>query len=192
MKVNTQSTREKILDVVFKLVYINGYNGTSMSMILSACEIPKGSLYHFFKSKKELVLCVIKERLAPRVEEFYELKSVEGEDGIETIIKTIEKVAQKDEVVHYGCPMNRLNQEMSALDADFEEAIFATFESVKGKIVALLEKSTLKVEIDKESLAEYIMTTVWGSLSLSPVKSSKERYLDSVKHLIAYLRTLKN
>jgi TetR/AcrR family transcriptional repressor of nem operon len=47
------------------LVYTNGYNGTSMSMILEECNIPKGSLYHYFKSKKEMVLAVIKERLAP-------------------------------------------------------------------------------------------------------------------------------
>ncbi|MEA2099688.1 MAG: TetR/AcrR family transcriptional regulator, partial [Campylobacterota bacterium] len=49
-----QPTREKILDAVFALVYVNGYNGTSMAMILKECGIPKGSLYHYFKSKKEM------------------------------------------------------------------------------------------------------------------------------------------
>ncbi|WP_256444116.1 TetR/AcrR family transcriptional regulator [Sulfurovum mangrovi] len=45
-----QPTREKILDVVFELVYMHGYNGTSMSMILKSCDIPKGSLYQSIES----------------------------------------------------------------------------------------------------------------------------------------------
>ncbi|MCF6340321.1 MAG: TetR/AcrR family transcriptional regulator [Sulfurimonas sp.] len=47
-----QSTRNKILDTVFTLVHIHEYNGTSMSMVLKKCGIPKGSLYHCFESKK--------------------------------------------------------------------------------------------------------------------------------------------
>jgi len=44
-----QPTREKILDAAFALVYVHGYNGTSMDMIL-------------------------KERISPRMNDFYELK----------------------------------------------------------------------------------------------------------------------
>lgn len=72
------STREKILDAVFKLVYIHGYNGTSMSMIIEATKLPKGSLYHHFKSKKDMVLAVIKEKLYPRMDEFYALQKQEN------------------------------------------------------------------------------------------------------------------
>lgn len=90
-----QSTREKILDEVFKLVYIHGYNGTSMSMILLACEIPKGSLYHFFTSKKEMVLAVLRERIAPRMDAFYHFEACEGQHAIDTVIDAVLKVVQK-------------------------------------------------------------------------------------------------
>ena len=175
----------------FKLVYINGYNGTSMAMILKECSIPKGSLYHFFKSKKEMVLAVVRERIAPRMDEFYALNEIEGEDGLETIIVAILKVAKKDVLVSYGCPLNRLNQEMSPVDADFEVAINAIYEKIKNKTVRLLENSTLADEYDNSSLAEYIIAGVWGALSLSPKQSSKKRYLDSITHLINYLKSLK-
>jgi len=68
IKDKRQPVRESILDVVFKLVYTHKYNDTSMSMIL------KESLYHYFKSKKEVLLAVIKERLHPQMDEFYDLK----------------------------------------------------------------------------------------------------------------------
>lgn len=187
-----QSTRDKILDAVFALVYVNGYNGTSMSMILNKCAIPKGSLYHYFKSKKEMVLSVIKERLSPRMDEFYALEHVDNEHEINTIINSILKVTQKEELIMYGCPLNRLNQEMSPIDKDFEVEINAIYDKIRDKIINLLKNSNLKDGVDRDSLAEFIIATVWGSLSLSPTQSSKERYLQSVNHLITYLKSLKD
>ncbi len=187
-----QSTRDKILDAVFALVYVNGYNGTSMSMILKKCDIPKGSLYHYFKSKKEMVLAVIKERLSPRMDEFYALEYVDNEHEINTIINSILKVTQKEELIMYGCPLNRLNQEMSPIDKDFEIEINTIYEKIRNKIINLLKNSDLKDGVDRDSLAEFIIATVWGSLSLSPTQSSKERYLQSVNHLTTYLKSLKN
>ncbi len=186
-----QSTRDKILDAVFSLVYINGYNGTSMSMILKECDIPKGSLYHFFKSKKEMVLAVLKERISPRMDEFYEFKIIENEHGIDTIINTILKVANKDALVQYGCPLNRLNQEMSPVDKDFELEINVIYNTLKNKIKNLLQNATFNQEPDIDSLSEFIIATVWGNLSLSSTQSSKDRYLRSISHLINYLKSLK-
>ncbi len=188
----SESTREKILDAVFKLVYINGYNGTSMSMILKECAIPKGSLYHHFKSKKEMVLSVIKERLAPRMEEFYQLDTQGTKDGVNAVINAVLKVAQKEELLLYGCPLNRLNQEMSPLDKDFEQEITKIYEKLKIKIKNVLDESSLQNGINTDELAAFVITTVWGSLSLSPSNSSKQQYLNSVKHLINYLKSLKN
>ena len=187
-----QPTREKILDVVFELVYIHGYNGTSMSMILKECGIPKGSLYHHFKSKKDMVLAVIKERLSPRMDEFYSLDVRNDKDGIDTVIESILQVAQKENLLIYGCPLNRLNQEMSPIDKDFENAINIIYENIKIKIKKVLNFSSIQQSIDKDSLSSYIITTVWGALSLSPSNSSRKQYLSSAQHLINYLQSLKN
>jgi len=186
-----QATREKILDEVFKLVYIHGYNGTSMSMILKECGIPKGSLYHYFKSKKEMVLAVLKERIAPKMDEFYKFEAKEGEHAIDTVIQAVLKVSQKDELILYGCPLNRINQEMSPVDTDFEVLIGIIYKQIKMKLLQVLKSSTLQQKIDKEALADFIIASVWGSLSLSPKESSKERYLKTTQHLINYLNMLK-
>ena len=186
-----QSTREKILDAVFSLVYINGYNGTSMSMILKECAIPKGSLYHHFKSKKEMVLAVIKERLAPRMDEFYALQKTDGKHEINTLINTVKQITQRENTIIYGCPLNRLNQEMSLIDKDFEFEINLIYEKMKEKIKNLLQNSDLKDGVNRDSLAEFVIASMWGSLSLSPSQSSTERYLESIKHLSSYLESLK-
>jgi TetR/AcrR family transcriptional repressor of nem operon len=143
-------------------------------MILKECGIPKGSLYHHFKSKKEMVLAVIQERLSPNMEEFYELDVQEGDDGIEILVNALLKVTQKENLLLYGCPLNRLNQEMSPIDKDFETAINSIYEKIKIQIKDVLEYASLEENIDKDSLASFIITTVWGALSLSPSNSSKE------------------
>ncbi len=187
-----QSTREEILDTIFMLIYTHGYNGTSISMILKECNIPKGSLYHYFKSKKEMVLAVIKERLAPRMDTFYDFDTNSNIHSVDILIDSILKITQKEQLIIYGCPLNRLNQEMSPIDKDFESAITPIYNHIKTKIVLLLSKANLSKYVKIEELSEFIIATVWGALSLSPSESSKERYLYTVSHLIKYLKSLKN
>lgn len=186
-----QLTREKILDIVFMLVYINGYNGTSISMILKECGIPKGSLYHYFKSKKAIVLAVLKERIKPKMDEFYKLDKIDGANGIDIIIDAILKVAQKEQLVLNGCPLNRLNQEMSPVDKEFEKEITLQYNNIKEKIKTLLDDSKLKDNVNTKSLAEHVIQSLWGALSLNPSQSSVSSYLDSVSHIINYLQSLK-
>ncbi len=184
-----QPTREKILDVVFELIYIYGYNGTSMSMILKECGIPKGSLYHYFKSKKEMVLAVIKERLSPRMDLFYDFANDTNKNSIDVLIDAIYKIADKEQLITYGCPLNRLNQEMSPIDKDFEEAITLIYNNIRDKIVLLLKNDV--INCDTQAVAEFTIASVWGTLSLSPAQSSKKRYLSTISALITYLQSLK-
>ena len=65
--------REKLLEVAFDEIYHNGYNGTSIDKILKKASMNKGSMYHFFKSKKELALVVIEEKLNEHI-----VASIEG------------------------------------------------------------------------------------------------------------------
>lgn len=183
------NTRDKILDVTFMLVYKYGYTGTSTTMVLNECNIPKGSLYHHFKSKKELVLAVLKERIEPKMDDFFEFKKIDGLCGIDAIIKSVKKIAHNDYLISYGCPLNRINQEMSNLDEDFEKEINIIYERLKEKIVTVLDDVKIK---DKDILAEHIINTVWGALSLSAKQASKKRYLKNISHLTNYLESFKN
>jgi len=65
------STREKIINSAHKLFYEKGFNGTSIDDILKDAKLNKGSLYHIFKSKKEVLLAVIEEKIAYNLEQKY-------------------------------------------------------------------------------------------------------------------------
>ncbi len=52
-------TREKILAAATEMFFTNGYEATSVKMILEKAGIVTGSFYHFFSSKEELFEAVV-------------------------------------------------------------------------------------------------------------------------------------
>lgn len=56
-------TREKIIDAATKVFFQNGFEKTSVKMILEEAGIVTGSFYHFFPSKEELFEAVIEKYL---------------------------------------------------------------------------------------------------------------------------------
>lgn len=183
-----ENTKDKILDVTFMMVYKYGYTGTSTTMILKECNIPKGCLYHHFSSKKDLVLATLKERIEPKMDEFFVFKKDNKLHPIDNIIHSIKKISLNTYLVSYGCPLNRLNQEMGNIDEDFEKEINIIYEKLKTKIINILLPTNLK---DTNTLAEFIINTTWGALSLSSKQASKKRFLQNISHLNTYLLSLK-
>ena len=56
-------TREKIIDAATKVFFQNGFEKTSVKMILGEAGVVTGSFYHFFSSKEELFEAVIEKYL---------------------------------------------------------------------------------------------------------------------------------
>src|SRR5690625_5158583 len=67
-KYNPKQTKENIIDTAVQLFREKGFEKTSMQDIASALGISKGGIYHHFKSKKDIIETVRKNK-ANRVEE---------------------------------------------------------------------------------------------------------------------------
>jgi len=189
-----KQTRDLILDVIFSQIYKNGYSATGLSSILKECNIPKGSLYHHFKSKKDLVIAMIKERLSPKMDLMFSFKNDDNRDSIEIIFETLDKISENEKLVKYNCPLNRLNIELSNSDKDFDIELMKIFNSIQNRIDFLLEKAIESgeiKEIDVKSLSEFIITSTWGALSLSASQSTNLRFIQNTNHLKKYLNSLK-
>lgn len=53
MNTKTQDTRQHILEVGYELVVNKGFTGVGLSELLRSADVPKGSFYHYFKSKEQ-------------------------------------------------------------------------------------------------------------------------------------------
>jgi len=156
-----KNTRELLLDSAFKTFYKQGFQGANIATILNDVGINKGSMYHFFKSKKELGLAVVKERI--------ELKLIEKYSKIKNLQELFNTLKSAPKTLTYGCPLNKMSQEMIYLDNDFKKVlteVYLTFET----LISNITKS--------KSKAQLIITTYEGALMIYHLNQNREQFKD--------------
>jgi len=186
-------TRDKLLDAGYEEIYKHGFQGSSIDAILKACAVPKGSMYHHFKSKKELALAVIDERLSPKMHLMLS-QSEDNASAIDKLFFVIDFIGTVPYLLESGCPLSKLIAEMVPLDKDFEEHLIPIRTSLYDILKKMLESGITKREIktiDSASLTTFIVACIWGNISLGKGLVSKESYQASTLHLKNYLNSLK-
>ncbi|MBA6419014.1 TetR/AcrR family transcriptional regulator [Pseudomonas sp. 5Ae-yellow] len=53
MKQSYDDTRQYLLDIGHRMMVVKGFTGVGLNEILQAANVPKGSFYHYFKSKEQ-------------------------------------------------------------------------------------------------------------------------------------------
>lgn len=175
-----QTSRDKLLDVTFEEVYKYGYCGAGTASILKKAGVPKGSMYHHFKSKKEMVLAMIEERLIPKVREFFDFEIKKDSTALEVLTQTLQKISKNKMLVMHGCPLHRLMFEMESLDEDIATACEKEFEVLTNNLAKVLELGMEEGNIQKDdpkTLAEFFVASSWGLLSRPISTSSEEQFL---------------
>ena len=128
--------REKLLEVAFNEIYQNGYTATSIDKILKQASMNKGSMYHFFKSKKELGLAVVNEKINSYIEDKYSVLLKFEKNICEELLKLIKDRRNFDFTC--GCKLNNLMQELSPIDEDFKvalEKVYIRFENIIEEVL---------------------------------------------------------
>jgi TetR/AcrR family transcriptional repressor of nem operon len=178
------STREKILNSAYMLFYKKGFNGTSIDDILKDAQLNKGSLYHIFKSKKEVLLTVIKERIAPILtENDYKIIQVELKP-LNFLKKKLLDIDFFD--FKHGCPLNNLVQEMSPIDEDVAKALLKIYNNLEYYYFLALRDENMS-EVEKKSLAKMMVATVEGAIVSAKATQNKEPYIIIVQQLFKIL-----
>ena len=55
----SENTRDKLIATSIQIMAVKGFNNTGIAEILTQVNVPKGSFYHYFKSKDELGFAII-------------------------------------------------------------------------------------------------------------------------------------
>jgi len=164
-----QNTRELLLDSAFQSFYKHGFQGANIGTILTEVGINKGSMYHFFNSKKALGLAVIKERIEQKLLQKYN-KVLEEEQSIQNLFNAMRSAPQ---TLAYGCPLNKMSQEMLYIDNDFKKLLSETYSHFEDIIEKILKKE--KVE-DSTSKAKLIIATYEGALMIYHLNQNEAEF----------------
>jgi len=171
--------KNKIIDASINLMYLKGYNGTSVKDITDAAGIPKGSFYNYFKDKEHYAVDALNfyyDVLVCDVTAILFDKELEPLDRIKEFFKSKVSLAkQKDSKM--GCFVGNMTQEMgniSELIAGATEQIHSNIEAlIHANLVEAYKNNALKKEIHLKTLAGFIVSSWQGSLLRMKVTSDQ-------------------
>lgn len=184
--------REKIIDVAFDEIYTKGYQGVSLNEIIKIANVQKGSLYHHFKSKKELALSVIRERVSIKNQNTWKRLREIDSGFLDFIFLILRETEQRD--FKRGCPIGNLLQEMSSIDEEFKFEIDTILKSWQSLFKSIIEKAIEARElreVDSEKLSLFLISNIEGAILLSKNSKSEKEYLICVEELQNYFEYLK-
>ncbi|OKY27980.1 TetR/AcrR family transcriptional regulator [Thalassotalea sp. PP2-459] len=192
---DAEQTRQKILEITADEIHQHGFQATSLSTILSRCEISKGALYHHFDNKLVLGYAVFEEIFTPMFLATWQ-PAVEATDPIDGLCKFFKEISQdmSCEDIVCGCPVNNLCQEMSAVDEGFRLRILNMQQQLNHLIAFNLQRFSahLRNNLDFTQVAYFIVSSFHGAYSLSKSAKNKELFDKVVDELCIYLNNLRN
>ena len=143
-------TKDRILDAALKLFSENGYEGTSVKMILNEAGAVTGSFYHFFSSKEELFEAAVGKLLDGYAESVSELLSQPAASFDELIGSYISQMQKTAETYYHKLDGSRLhwtvqqslhNRTIYAMIPPLAQALQLRMED--GRLESVLQADTL-------------------------------------------------
>lgn len=167
---NKENRKNQIINDSIELMYLKGYNGTSVKDITVAAGIPKGSFYNYFADKEQYAVDAIdyyytemgKERFA-----LLEDKNLKPLDRIKEFYK--QEIGQLEEKgLKFGCFAGNLTEEMGDVSKPIAKATAKFHNQIVEKIHKNLMEATKDGELEKHKdlnvLASFIVSSWQGSV----------------------------
>ena len=137
------ATKQKIIEAAARLVYQRGFHATSLDMVAQAARVNRGSLYYFFRSKKNLGLAVI-DHYESLLHHNYLSPSFDiqarGREKIRRLAESYAHMPIQDSPC-CGCPIGNLSLELSALDEGMRVRLKEVWDGVFERIALVLAQS---------------------------------------------------
>lgn len=192
-----EATRSMILHKAFELIYVKGYQTTSIDDIIATTQVTKGAFYYHFKTKDEMGLAIINEVLKPTLASSF-IEPLQGEqDPLNAIYNLMDSLLMKNEFlkVEYGCPASNFTQEMTPWNSEFNNALNELTREWTEAITATIERGkksgTIRKEVNAKQVTTFVMSGYWGIRNLGKLENSKKVYISYLKQLKIYLNSLK-
>jgi len=179
-------TKKELVRIAFDLFLKNGYHGTSMADIAELAGIFKGSIYHYFPSKLELMKQVLHSK-----ESFAQMGSliiaynerIPAEDRFRRFLSSIDPVN-----LLQGSLMGNISLEMSAKDDGLRYVVkkyfgewIAAVSSIYSAVLDNKEAERLSIATLEELQGAILLARVFKDSGI--LLRAKERILDRFKRL---------
>jgi len=123
-----EQTRDDIIEAAKSLFYRRGYAHTSFSDIVATTGIQRGNIYHYFKTKDEILDAVIQQRVSEyrSVLDQWERSYSDPRERLHSFVQMV--AMNKGDLTRYGCPIGTLNTELGKETFELQDAARALFD----------------------------------------------------------------
>jgi AcrR family transcriptional regulator len=187
-------TRTRLLETAARLFHEQGYEATGIATILRESGVNSGSLYHYFKSKEELLRGTLEwrlEMLRPIVTDPAEAAT---DDPIERVFALLGRYRQMLELTGctMGCPIGNLALELSDSHPHIRALLHSNFENWLDVVGGWLQAAgdRLPADVHRRELARFVLTTMEGGIMQARASGSLDQFDQSVAHLRRYVDLL--
>jgi len=162
--------KNEIIDASINLMYLKGYNGTSVKDITDAAGIPKGSFYNHFKNKEHYAVDAINYFYFKSLNEYVSTLRNQDLDPLDRIKEFFRCVMYwlKQQDMNLGCFVGNMTQEMGNISKLISDAVAKINGELEATIYENLleayENNDLKTELDLKTLAGFIISSWQGSI----------------------------
>lgn len=175
-----ENTKNKIIAISARLMHLKGFYNTGIQEILEKADTPKGSFYHYFKSKDDLGLEVIEyytDTITSIFEHYLKDTKVPPLQRLDNLITFYVKHFRKKNYM-LGCPIGNFSLEVTDLNESFREKLNHSINTLVELIESCLNEAkyigTISADIDTKQTAEFIFQGFEGALlRMKVVKSDR-------------------
>ncbi len=174
-----KNTKLTILEHGARIVHKKGFNNTGIKEILDKACVPKGSFYHYFKSKEAFGLSLL---------DYYagifigKAKQIYSEDGppllkLKRLFDDFSGIFASNGC-ELGCPIGNMSQEMGDLNTAFRLKLEDIFKMMQSQVMIFLDEARQRDELPKSTntsdMADFIINSWEGSvLRMKALKSTE-------------------
>lgn len=182
-------TRERILAAAIEAIALKSFNGCGLSEILQAAGVPKGSFYHYFRSKEDLGIAVVERARDEAAEVVDPIVGDRRRPALERMRGIF--AAYRDEIAQgglmHGCVIGKMALEAADLSEPVRAAVKQAYDQW-GSILARLireaqAENAVDVRLDPEQTANLLVNLWEGTL----IRARIDRSLAPVDAAIAYV-----
>lgn len=192
-----EATRLNILEKAFELIYVKGYQTTSIDDIIATTQVTKGAFYYHFKNKDEMGVSIINELLKPSMNSSFIEPLRSDSDPLNAIYDLIHNLLIENEFlkVEYGCPASNLTHEMTPWNADFHRALNDLTQQWIKTMADSIENGKkngyVRANVDALQATMFVLSGYWGIRNFGKLENSKDVYFPFLKELRNYLDSLR-
>ncbi|WP_437373570.1 TetR/AcrR family transcriptional regulator [Maribacter litoralis] len=171
-----------LIEKGLKILWCKGYNGTSVSDIVNAAEVPKGSFYFYFDSKEDYVVKVLEKYFENKrgtiIKDIFKDTDVSPKQSIYNFYNLRVKYIKEQLNCKLGCMGSNMGTEMAEHSEKIRTTIVAEERKIRLQVRDVVKKAqdakeiTNPIEADK--IVDFVEDSFKGMLtSMKETKSSE-------------------